>query len=164
MLAGRPDVAGDLLDAVRTCADDRTVKVIIESGELPADRVADATRLAIAHGADFVKTSTGKTPVGATIAAVEVIAEVIAAVIAETNAGLTADSTAGRNADMSAGERRDGGRTVGIKASGGIRTFADATRYVETVERRLGVGWATPATFRFGASALLADLLAHIGR
>ena len=78
---------------------DRVMKVIIESGELPDRAAIDrATHFAIANGADFVKTSTGKTPVSATPEAAEIILEAI---------------------DVS-------GRPVGFKASGGIRTLADA--------------------------------------
>ena len=54
------------------------------------------------------------------------------------------------------------GRPVGFKASGGIRTLADAATYLELADRIMGPEWATPATFRFGASALL-DALEAIG-
>ena len=81
----------------------------------------------IAHGADFVKTSTGKTPVSATPEAAEIILEAIAV----------------------------SGRPVGFKASGGIRTLADAATYLDLADTIMGAGWATPATFRFGASGLL---------
>ena len=111
------------------------VKVIIESGELPDRGTIDrATHFAIAHGADFVKTSTGKTPVSATLEAAEIILEAIA---------------------MS-GER------VGFKASGGIRTLADARSYLELAARVMGADWITPDTFRFGASSLLQALEAAV--
>jgi deoxyribose-phosphate aldolase len=51
---------------------------------------------------------------------------------------------------------------VGIKPSGGIRTFDDATAYVELADGVMGEGWSTPATFRFGASGLLDTLLAEL--
>jgi len=109
------------------------LKVILETGELVADEaVAGAARLAIDAGADFIKTSTGKTAVSATPRAVERMVDVIA----------TAE------------------RTVGLKPSGGIRTVAEALRYLAIVDQRLGSGWATPATFRFGASSLLDDAIA----
>ena len=89
------------------------VKVIIESGELPDQAAIDrATHFAIAHGADFVKTSTGKTPVSATPEAAEIILEAI---------------------ELS-------GMPVGFKASGGIRTVADARVYLELAERIMGDG------------------------
>jgi deoxyribose-phosphate aldolase len=104
------------------------LKVILESGEYPdLDHVAAAARLAIENNADFVKTSTGKSATSATIAAAVTIVEQI----------------------------RLSGRPVGLKAAGGIRTVDDAARYLAVADEMLGVQWATPATFRFGASGLL---------
>jgi deoxyribose-phosphate aldolase len=60
-------------------------------------------------------------------------------------------------------EIRACGRTVGIKPSGGIRTPADAAAYLDLADEIMGPGWATPATFRFGASGLLDALLASGG-
>ena len=99
--------------------------------------MAGAARLAIEHGADFVKTSTGKIPVGATLEAVRSMAAVVA-------------------------ETAKGGRTVGLKPSGGIRTFDEAMSYIAAAESVLGTGWATPSTFRFGATGLLDALLAVV--
>ena len=82
---------------------------------------------AIDHGADFVKTSTGKTPVSATPEAAEIVLEAIAVA----------------------------GQPVGFKASGGIRTVDDAAAYLALADRIMGADWASPATFRFGASSLL---------
>jgi deoxyribose-phosphate aldolase len=102
--------------------------VIIETGELPDRAAIDrATHFAIANGADFVKTSTGKTRVSATPEAAEIVLEAIEVA----------------------------GRPVGFKASGGIRTVADAANYLDLADRVMGPRWATPATFRFGASGLL---------
>lgn len=124
--------AASLLDAVREAVPlPVTMKVIIESGELGSPTlITDAARFAIDHGADFVKTSTGKTPVSATPEAVSAILDAVVA------------------AD----------RPVGIKASGGIRTVEQAVTYLDLVAGRMGTGWAVPATFRFGASGLLAAL------
>lgn len=106
----------------------RLLKVILETGELGDDSLIRlSAQMAIAGGADFVKTSTGKTPVSATPRAVEVMLEVIA----------------------------DSGRRVGIKPSGGIRTVEDAGVYLEIADRLMGEQWVSPATFRFGASGLL---------
>ena len=137
-LAGDERLAGDVLDAVRETVSNGlrpgAVKVIIESGELPDRAAVDrATHFAIAHGADFVKTSTGKSARSATLDAVETILEAI---------------------DVS-------GRRVGVKVSGGVRLLADARQYLELAERVMDPGWASPATFRFGASGLLDDLLRH---
>ena len=129
------DVLGGVRAAVDEAGDDRHMKVIIESGELPDRAAIDrASHFAIGHGADFVKTSTGKTPVSATVEAAEIVLEAI---------------------DVS-------GRPVGFKASGGIRTAADATIYLDLAEQIMGAGWVSPDTFRFGASALLDALQAEI--
>jgi deoxyribose-phosphate aldolase len=137
-LAGDVGRAADLIDTVRTAVGPHTMlKVIIESGELGgSDTVRAAARFAIEHGADMVKTSTGKTPVSATPDAVAAIVEAIV----------------------------DSGRDVGVKASGGIRTFAQAAEYLALVDARMGSGWATPDRFRFGASGLLSALLDELGQ
>lgn len=111
------------------------LKVILETGELPdAAAVHGAAELAIGLGADFIKTSTGKTSVSATLDAARTMLEAIAA------------------AD----------RPVGIKPSGGIRTFDDAMAYLDLAAEIMGPEWATPATFRFGASGLLDSLLSEL--
>jgi deoxyribose-phosphate aldolase len=134
-LDGRTAVAAGAVERVAALVSEPAVlKVILETGALPADRIAEATRLAIDHGADFVKTSTGKIGVGATLDAVDAMLAVIAA------------------AD----------RPIGIKPSGGIGTLAAAETYLEHAEAVMGRGWPTPATFRFGASGLLDALLADI--
>lgn len=104
------------------------LKVILETGELAdPDLIRLSAQMAIAGGADFIKTSTGKTPVSATPAAVETMLRVIA----------------------------ESGRPVGIKPSGGIRSIDDAAVYLDLADRIMGPTWAGPATFRFGASGLL---------
>ncbi len=134
-LAGDVDHAAGLLAAVRAETGPRVMKVIIETGELPDRSAVDrATMFAIEHGADFVKTSTGKTPVSATPEAAEIVLEAIA---------------------MS-------GEPVGFKASGGIRTVADAATYLDLADRIMGPDWATQATFRIGASSLLDALEAAL--
>jgi deoxyribose-phosphate aldolase len=139
-LRGDEEVATQVLGGVRDLVNQRAdhsagpgiVKVIIESGELPDQAAIDrATHLAISLGADFVKTSTGKTPISATPEAAEIVLEAI---------------------ELS-------GLPVGFKASGGIRTVGDARVYLELAEQVMGDGWISPATFRFGASAVLDDLL-----
>ena len=138
-LRGDEETATAVLSGVRDLVNERVdhsagpglVKVIIESGELPDQAAIDrATHFAISLGADFVKTSTGKTPVSATPEAAEIILEAI---------------------ELS-------GLPVGLKASGGIRTVGDARVYLELAEQIMGEGWISPDTFRFGASAVLADL------
>jgi deoxyribose-phosphate aldolase len=107
------------------------LKVILETGALRETVViAAAARAALEAGADFVKTSTGKGPEGATLPAARAMLEAVR----EHGAG-------------------------GFKASGGVRSAAQAEEYLALVGELLGPGWATPATFRIGASSLLDDLL-----
>jgi deoxyribose-phosphate aldolase len=135
--AGRLDRPTAMLDRVRELTSGRALlKVILETGELPdLDTVEHAARFAIDHGADFVKTSTGKSPVSATLPAAETMLRVIA----------------------------DAGRPVGIKPSGGISTADAAAGYLAVAEEIMGAGWVSPATFRFGASGLLTALLDAAG-
>jgi deoxyribose-phosphate aldolase len=124
-----------VLQAARVASAGTHLKVILESGELPGQAtVAEAARLAIESGADFVKTSTGKTAVSATPEAAATILDAIAA----------------------------SDHTVGFKPSGGIRTAADAELYLGLANERMGAEYLTPRTFRFGASSLLDALLREI--
>jgi deoxyribose-phosphate aldolase len=131
---GRPS---EMLARVRAITDGNALmKVILETGELDdLDLIEQAAGFAVEHGADFVKTSTGKSPVSATLPAAERMLAVIAA----------------------------SGRTVGIKPSGGISTADAAGEYIALAERIMGDGWVRPATFRFGASGLLNALLLVAG-
>lgn len=131
-------LVGELVEACRAAAGPATVlKVILETGVLrEPDRITAAARAAVMAGADFLKTSTGKAAAGATLEA----AALLLAVIEEA-----------------------GGR-VGFKAAGGIRTADQAAGYLRLATALLGPGWAAPATFRFGASSLLDDLLRRAGR
>lgn len=135
-LAGDRETAGAMVAAVAdVVAAPAIMKVILETGALGStDAVGAAARLAIESGADFVKTSTGKIPAGASLEA----ATAMLAAIAEAD------------------------RPVGLKPSGGIRSFEDAVAYIELADSVMGEGWATPATFRFGASGLLDALLAVV--
>lgn len=127
---GDEAAARGLLDAVRAATQGRLLKVILETGELAEpDLVRGASRLALAAGADFLKTSTGKTGVSATLEAATIMLETI------------------RDAGP--------GRVVGLKPSGGIRTVADAAGYLALADRVMGPGWVSPKTFRIGASGLL---------
>jgi deoxyribose-phosphate aldolase len=140
LLAGDVERAGSVVAAVAALVErPALLKVILESGAYPdVATVATGARLAIDNGADFVKTSTGKIPEGASLDAARAMLGEIAAA-----AGV--------------------GRSVGIKPSGGIRSFDDAMAYLDLADSVMGAGWATPATFRYGASGLLDVLLAEIG-
>lgn len=113
----------------------RTLKVILETGELiDAALIRVAAEIAIRNGADFIKTSTGKTPVSASLAATQVMLQAI----------------------------HDLDPAVGLKPSGGIRTLADATAHLAQADKIMGPSWASAATFRFGASGLLTALEAAL--
>jgi deoxyribose-phosphate aldolase len=134
LLAGDDTACAALLRAARHACQGLTLKVILESGELPDDvTVERAARLALAEGADFLKTSTGKTRVSATPEAAAVMLRAIAS-------------------DAQASAR------VGFKASGGIRSVAAAMPYIDAVAQTLGAQALVPARFRIGASSLLADI------
>lgn len=136
-LANDTAAAGAMLDAARAaCGDGVPLKVILESGAFPDQlTLGAASRFAILHGADYIKTSTGKIAAGATLAAARTMLEAIA------------------------GQRR----RVGFKASGGIRSVSQAADYLALADEIMGPGWAAPETFRFGASGLLDDVLATLG-
>ena len=138
-LSGRADLAAGELRALRQAAGAAHFKVILEVCELgSAGAVAEATRLAIDAGADMVKTSTGKGSAGASPQAVLTMAETVAEHCAA------------------------GGRPVGIKVAGGVRTAADALGYLDIVRSVLGEDWLSPERLRFGASSLLADVVAEL--
>lgn len=129
-LAGEHAAALAVVEAAR--AEAPVLKVILESGALKdRETVRAAARAALAAGADFVKTSTGKHAPGASPEAARVMLEAV---------------------------RDHGGG--GFKASGGVRTAEQAVGYLDLAGELLGPGWATPATFRIGASGLLDELLA----
>ena len=120
------------LDATRAAAGSATWKAILETGALDPDGIRRLADAAVAAGADFLKTSTGKGPPGATPEAVSILAGRIAAA----------------------------GRPVGLKISGGVRRVPEATAFLDLVRGILGPSWPTPASFRIGASALLDALVA----
>lgn len=125
-----------VLDATRKACEGKIMKVIIESGVLEhANIISEASRLSIECGADFIKTSTGKTPVSATLEAANAMLEVI----------------------------RESGKPVGFKASGGVRTTEQAVDYMTLADKIMGPKWAGVMTFRFGASGLRDSLLASAG-
>ncbi len=139
LLRGDERAVVDLLAAVRAACAGRVLKVILETGVLASDAaITRAAQLALASGADFLKTSTGKTPVSATPHAATLMLNAIAADV------------------------RAAGR-VGFKASGGIRTVADAQVYFDLVAGTLGAAALVPQRFRIGASGLLNDIEAVLG-
>jgi deoxyribose-phosphate aldolase len=138
-LSGRYAKVYDEIVRVKEAAGDVHVKVILETGELGTyDNVRRASLLAIAGGADFVKTSTGKISPASTLPVVLVMLEAVRDVHEET------------------------GRRIGVKAAGGIRNAKQAVQYLVLVNETLGPDWLTPDLFRFGASSLLNDVLLQI--
>lgn len=122
------------------CGEDVVLKVILETGALnDTTIIADASYDVLAAGADFIKTSTGKIPEGATLEAAATMLLVAKHIMPQLK------------------------RRVGVKVSGGIRTIKQATQYVELADNILGREWVAPDTFRIGASQLLDEIiqLAH---
>ena len=143
-LSGRYGQVFDEIVAVREACHDvgapggspAHLKVILETGELATlDNVRRASWLAMAAGADFIKTSTGKVSPAATLPVTLVMLEAVRDWQAAT------------------------GAVVGVKAAGGIRSAKDAIRYLVLVNETTGADWLDPVRFRFGASGLLNDVL-----
>src|ERR687896_206466 len=138
-LSGRYAKVYDEIVQVKEACGDAHLKVILEVGELGTyDNVRRASLLAMAAGADFIKTSTGKLPQAATLPVTLVMLEAIRDVHAET------------------------GRKVGMKPAGGIRQAKQAVQYLVQLYETLGAEWLTPDLYRLGASTLLNDVLMQI--
>jgi deoxyribose-phosphate aldolase len=138
-LSGDYSTVFDEIVAVKASVGDAHLKVILETGELETlDNVRKASVLAMAAGADFIKTSTGKVTPAATLPVTLVMLEAIR--------------------DF----HRRTGRIVGMKPAGGIRTAKEAIGYLVVLYETLGPRWMTPDLFRFGASSLLNDVLQQL--
>ena len=130
------DVFNEIVAIREICGDKAHLKVIFETGELVTyDNVRKASFLAMAAGADFIKTSTGKVTPAATAPVVLVMLEAVRDFYAMTQV------------------------RIGVKPAGGIRTTKDAIKQLVLVNETAGPEWLTPSLFRIGASALLNDLL-----
>jgi deoxyribose-phosphate aldolase len=139
MLAGDYARVFDEIAATKEACGSAHLKVILETGELGSyDVVRRASDLAIAAGADFIKTSTGKVQPAATPAVTLVMLEAIRDHYHAT------------------------GRRIGMKPAGGVRTAKQALHYLVLVKETLGDAWLSPDLFRFGASALLNDVLMQL--
>lgn len=124
-----------LTESKQACADHTVLKVIIESGML--DDVATinaASEFAIDCGADFIKTSTGKVKINATLESAEAMLTAI----------------------------KNNGAQVGFKAAGGIKTSEDAMAYIKQAESLMGPDWVSARNYRFGASSLLGNLVSTL--
>ncbi len=138
-LAGDYATVFDEIVEIRDACGEAHLKVILETGELGTfDQVRRASIIAMAAGADFIKTSTGKIQPAATLPVTLVMLEAI------------------RDFEKATG------RAVGMKPAGGIRTAKEAIQYLVVLYETLGPRWMTPERFRFGASTLLNDVLMQI--
>ncbi len=136
LLAGEEQRVHDEIAQVKEACQSVHLKVILECGELGSyQRVRRASDLALAAGADFIKTSTGKIAAAATPAISLVMMQALA--------------------DHQHSHRR----CAGLKVAGGVRTARQALHYLVLVRETLGEQWLTPARLRFGASSLLTDVL-----
>jgi deoxyribose-phosphate aldolase len=138
-LSGNYQKVYDEIGAVKEACGAAHLKVILETGELGSyDSVRRASILAMAAGADFIKTSTGKVQPAATLPVSLVMMEAIRDFHHET------------------------GRPVGFKPAGGIRASKLAIAYLVVLWETLGGEWMTAERFRLGASSLLNDVLMQI--
>lgn len=139
LLAGDDDTVVREVQAMKEACQGHTLKVILETCELPSPAlVAHASRLAIAGGADFIKTSTGKGTAGATPEAAETMLSVIAENVKKS------------------------GKKVGFKAAGGISTPEEALVYANLAKKILGEDFVKNQTFRIGASRLTDRLFSFL--
>lgn len=124
------------LKAIRKVCEGVRLKVILETGELKdVESIFNASLIAAYAGADFIKTSTGKVPVNATLESVYVMCEAIKQYYAQT------------------------GKRIGLKIAGGVSKAQNAIRYLTIVNHVLGSEWLTPYYFRIGASQLMDDVV-----
>ena len=131
LLAGEYNLVRDEVAAMKEACQGKTLKVILETGELPSPTlVRQASQLAIDGGADFIKTSTGKIGTGATLEATEEMLSVISENVKKS------------------------GRKVGFKAAGGISTPEEALAYADLAKKIMGDDFIKNQTFRIGASRL----------
>src|ERR1051325_3991779 len=140
-LAGNYSFVFDEIAAVKEACGKARLKVILETGELSTlDNVRKASDIAIAAGADFIKTSTGKVQPAATMPVTLVMLEAIRDHYYKT------------------------GKMVGMKPAGGISTAKSALQYLVMLYETLGSNWMTNNYFRFGASSLANDLILQLGK
>jgi deoxyribose-phosphate aldolase len=132
LMAGDTAIGGEMIKRAKQICGKKVLKVIIESGVLQDPKLIElASDISIANGADFIKTSTGKVEVNATLEATEVMLNSIKKVNSQ----------------------------CGFKAAGGIRSVAEAKDYIELTNRVMGKDWINATKFRFGASSILTDVL-----
>jgi len=136
LINGNEQIGFDLVAGCKAiCGEKVLLKVIIESGELKTDALISlASKVSIDAGADFIKTSTGKVPVNATLEASKLMLEAI----------------------------KLSGKSVGFKAAGGVKDAQVAGEYIQLARNIMGDDWVDATHFRFGASSLLGSLLSEL--
>jgi len=140
-LAGELDLVQDEISAVLEACGPSTLKVILETSELETyDNIRAASFLAmrVLRPGDFIKTSTGKTSANATLANNQVMLDAIRDHYLDT------------------------GVAISMKPAGGIRTAKQALQFLVAVKETLGDAWLNNKRYRFGASALLNDIIRQI--
>ena len=140
-LAGDEKRTFEEIVASKEACGEAHLKVILEVGELGSyDKIRQASMLAMAAGADFIKTSTGKISEASSLPRMLCMAEAVRDFAYQTNI------------------------SVGIKAAGGIRTAKQAWHYLVVIAETLGTDWLNSDRFRIGASSLLNDVLLQLKR
>ncbi|MCC6369860.1 MAG: deoxyribose-phosphate aldolase [Bacteroidia bacterium] len=140
-LKGNYTFVFDEIAAIKDACGKARLKVILETGELSTlDNVRLASDIAIAAGADFIKTSTGKIQPAATMPVTLVMLEAIKDHYLKTN------------------------NMVGMKPAGGISTAKSALQYLVMLYETLGPDWMSNQWFRFGASSLANDIILQLGK
>jgi len=138
-LAGQLDEVVKEISALKFLCGQKHLKVILETGELKtAENIKKASLLAMHSGADFIKTSSGKTQPAATPEAFFVMLHAIREYFDET------------------------GKKIGVKAAGGISDAETAVIYHQLTKEILGESWLSKSLFRIGASRLLDDVVTAI--
>ena len=135
LIEGDETIGYELVKACKAACGNILLKVIIESGELKTpELISRASEISIYAGADFIKTSTGKVAVNATLEAARIMLQVI----------------------------KEKNPKVGFKAAGGVKDAQTAKAYLDLAREILGEDWVSAQHFRFGASSLLGNLLAEL--
>jgi deoxyribose-phosphate aldolase len=138
-LEGRWDALYDEVAALREAAGDAPLKTILATGDLSDPPIIwNASMTCMMAGADFIKTSTGREEINATLTAGIVMADAIHTYFTHS------------------------GSRVGIKPSGGLRRSDQALGWIRLVEQELDRQWLTPARFRIGASTVLNDIVREL--
>lgn len=132
LIAGNQEIGATMIKQAKEICGNKVLKVIIESGELKTPELIKlASEISIQNGADFIKTSTGKVAVNATLDATEIMLNAI----------------------------KHSGKNCAFKAAGGIRLVSEAKDYLDLTTKIMGNNWINSDNFRFGASSLLGDVL-----